>query len=54
MNFKERGLTVGDVTILLILILLTFFIINKFKESKAQKQINNTYQLEIQKILVKK
>ena len=49
MNFKERGLTVGDLTILLIVVLFSFFIINKTKESKNQKQISNIYQLEIQK-----
>tara|TARA_B100000927_G_C16036749_1_gene297318 strand:- start:122 stop:286 length:165 start_codon:yes stop_codon:yes gene_type:complete len=54
MNFKERGLTVGDLTILLIVILFSFFLINKIKESKAQKQITNTFQLEIHKTLVNK
>ena len=54
MNFKERGLTVGDLTILLIVILFSFFIINKIKDSKSQKQTTNIYQLEIQKILVNK
>ena len=49
MNFKERGVTVGDLTILLIVVLFSFFIINKTKESKNQKQISNLYQLEIQK-----
>ena len=49
MNFKERGLTVGDLTILLIVILFSFFIINKTRDSKTQKQITNFYQLEIQK-----
>ena len=47
MNFKERGVTVGDLTILLIVILISFFIINKTKESKTQKQITNLYQLEL-------
>ena len=47
MNFKERGFTVGDLTILLIVILISFFIINKTKESKTQKQITNLYQLEL-------
>jgi len=47
MNFKERGVTVGDLTILLIVILFSFFIFNKNKESKSQKQITNLYQLEI-------
>tara|TARA_Y100000589_G_scaffold10523_1_gene8722 strand:+ start:910 stop:1101 length:192 start_codon:yes stop_codon:yes gene_type:complete len=49
MNFKERGVTIGDLTILLIVVLFSFFIINKTKESKNQKQISNLYQLEIQK-----
>ena len=46
MNFKERGVTIGDVTLLLIVILFSFFMINKFKESKTQKPISNPYQLE--------
>ena len=49
MNFKERGVTVGDLVILLIIIIFSFFIIDKVKESKTQKQITNLYQLEIQK-----
>ena len=47
MNLKERGLTVGDLTILLMIILFSFFIMNKIKESKNQKQITNFYQFEI-------
>ena len=46
MNIKERGFTVGDLIILLIVILFSFFMINKFKESKTQKPISNPYQLE--------
>ena len=49
MNFKERGITVGDLTILLIVIIISFFIIDKIKEPKTQKQITNLYTLEIQK-----
>ena len=49
MNLKERGLTVGDLTILLMIILFSFFIMNKIKESKSQKQITNFYQFEILK-----
>ena len=49
MNLKERGLTVGDLIILLIIILFSSFIINKIKESKTQKQITNFYQFEILK-----
>ena len=47
MNFKERGVTVGDLLILLIVIIFSFFIINKIKETKTQKQITNLYHLEI-------
>ena len=50
MNFRQRGFTVGDLTILLIVILFSFFIINKIKGSKTQKQITNFYQLEIKNI----
>ncbi len=49
MNFKERGVTVGDLVIILIVIIFSFFIIDKIKESKTQKQITNLYKLEIQK-----
>ena len=49
MNFKERGFTIGDLTILLIVIISAFFIIDKIKEPKTQKQITNLYQLEIKK-----
>ena len=49
MKFKERGFTIGDLTILIIVIISAFFIINKIKEPKTQKQITNLYQLEIQK-----
>ena len=49
MNFKERGVTVGDLVIVLFVIIFSFFIIGKIKESKTQKQISNLYQLEIQK-----
>ena len=49
MNFKERGVTVGDLTILLIVILFSFFIMNKLKESKTQKQMTNLDQFEMLK-----
>tara|TARA_Y100000766_G_C18449772_1_gene385391 strand:- start:286 stop:444 length:159 start_codon:yes stop_codon:yes gene_type:complete len=38
MNLKERGITVGDLLIILLLVLSTLFIINKVKEKN--KQIN--------------
>ena len=36
MNLKERGLTVGDLMIILIFVISTFFIINKIKDSDKQ------------------
>ena len=47
MNIKERGFTVGDLIILLFIIFLSFFIFNRIKDSKSQKQISFLYQLEI-------
>ncbi len=52
MNLKERGFTVGDLTILLVVMLFSFFIINKINESKTQKQITNLYQFEILKNII--
>ena len=49
MNFKERGVTIGDLVILLIVIIFLFFIIDKINEPKTQKQITNLYQLQLQK-----
>ena len=40
MNLKERGLTVGDLMIFLIIVISTFFIINKVKESDKQANIH--------------
>ena len=50
MNFRERGFTIGDLAILLIVIVFSFFLIDQIKESKTQKQITNFYQLEINNI----
>ena len=36
MNFKERGLTVGDLLLILIFTISTVFIINKFRDSDKQ------------------
>tara|TARA_B100001093_G_C26447656_1_gene850919 strand:- start:256 stop:414 length:159 start_codon:yes stop_codon:yes gene_type:complete len=36
MNLKERGITVGDLMLILILVISTVFIINKFKDSDKQ------------------
>ena len=53
MNIKERGFTVGDLTILLIVIIFSFFIINKSNHSKTPKQTTNLYNFEIQKNISK-
>ncbi len=36
MNLKERGLTVGDLMIILIFVISTVFIINKVRDSDKQ------------------
>tara|TARA_S200000501_G_scaffold232458_1_gene218008 strand:- start:922 stop:1080 length:159 start_codon:yes stop_codon:yes gene_type:complete len=38
MNLKERGITVGDLLLILIFVISTIFIIDKVKES--DKQVN--------------
>ena len=48
MSLKDRGVTFGDLTILLIVIIFSFFIIGKIKESKNQEQTTNLYQLQMQ------
>jgi len=46
---KERGVTLGDLIIILIVILFSFFTVNKIKDSKTQQQITNFNQLQILK-----
>ena len=36
MNLKERGLTVGDILIILIFVISTVFVINKLKKGDKQ------------------
>tara|TARA_B100001093_G_C26029092_1_gene677191 strand:- start:257 stop:415 length:159 start_codon:yes stop_codon:yes gene_type:complete len=36
MNLKERGITVGDLLLILIIVISTVFIVNKFKDSEQQ------------------
>ena len=40
MNLKERGLTVGDLLLILIFIVSTVFIINKVKDSDKQSNFH--------------
>ena len=42
MNLKERGLTVGDLMIILLLVLSTLFIVNKVKERNNQTNFQVT------------
>ena len=41
MNLKERGLTLGDLLIISVIIIFTIFFINKAKDSDNQSQIYN-------------
>ena len=38
MNLKERGVTVGDLLIISIIIISTIFVVNKFKDNEKQSQ----------------
>ena len=40
MNFKERGITVGDLLIFIIVVLISFFSISKIKNDNSQKSLN--------------
>ena len=52
MNLKERGLTVGDLIIILIIIISTIFIINKVKDSKGQTYLHiNSNELSATRVL---
>ena len=39
MNLKERGVTVGDLIIISVILISTFFIFSKFKESDKQSNL---------------
>ena len=40
MNLKERGITVGDLLLIIIFIISTVFIINKLKDSDKQSNFH--------------
>ena len=42
MNLKERGITVGDLLLILIFVISLIFIINKFKNSDKQAYFYET------------
>ena len=39
MNFKERGVTVGDLLIFIIVVMVSFFFISKVKNDNSQKSL---------------
>ena len=40
MNLKERGITVGDLLIFIIVCLIAFFAISKVRNEKSQKSVS--------------
>ena len=40
MNLKERGITVGDLLIFIIVALIAFFFISKIKNDNSQKSLS--------------
>ena len=40
MNFKERGVTVGDLLIFIIVVLISFFSISKIRNENSQKSFS--------------
>ena len=40
MNLKERGITVGDLLLILIFVISTFVIINKVKDNNKQAYLH--------------
>ena len=43
MNFKERGITVGDLFILIIIILIAFFSIPKIRNDNSEKSVSYSF-----------
>ena len=53
MNFKERGITVGDLILLFIIILTTLLTVKSFKtDKKTTFIINNQEQLSFKRFLL--
>tara|TARA_B100001113_G_scaffold5576_1_gene4678 strand:- start:228 stop:419 length:192 start_codon:yes stop_codon:yes gene_type:complete len=40
MNLKERGITVGDLLIFIIVVLISFFSISKIRNDNSQKSLS--------------
>ena len=45
MNFKERGVTVGDLLIFSIIIISTIFVFNKFKDNEKQSLLYQNFKV---------
>ena len=43
MNLKERGITVGDLLILIIVVLIAFFSIPKIRNDNSQKSLSYSF-----------
>jgi len=54
MNFKERGITVGDLLILIIIIITSTILIKSFsKDKKTTLNYTNQEQITYEKIIIK-
>ena len=42
MNLKDRGITIGDLLLILIFIISTFFIIDKVKDNNKESYFHKT------------
>ena len=55
MNFKERGITVGDLLIILLLIVSTTVIVKSFnKDKKSTLNLSDQYKMSYEEILFSK
>tara|TARA_B100000900_G_C20108117_1_gene524730 strand:- start:107 stop:274 length:168 start_codon:yes stop_codon:yes gene_type:complete len=43
MNLKERGVTVGDLLILVIVVIISFFSISKVRNDNTQKSLSYSF-----------
>ena len=43
MNFKDRGITVGDLLILIIVVIISFFSISKIRNDNSQKSLSYSF-----------
>jgi len=47
MNFRDRGFTVGDLLIVLLIVSMSYLIFIKVSEDKNQQKINMHYSIEL-------